>query len=121
MGGGVSDQLQVNGVARLAGTLQAVFQPGTYSRSTYTMLTASAGYTGTFTTLATQNLPVFLNASLGYNANTVTLSLQSSIASLSGLGGNQLAVAGEGHGHLPVDQMSDRVADERCSPAAGQT
>ena len=92
--GGVSDQLQVNGVARLAGTLQAVFQPGTYSRSTYTMLTASAGYTGTFTTLATQNLPVFLNASLGYNANTVTLSLQSSIASLSGLGGNQLAVAG---------------------------
>jgi uncharacterized protein with beta-barrel porin domain len=91
--GGVSDQLQVNGVARLAGTLQAVFQPGTYSRSTYTMLTATSGYTGTFNALSTQNLPVFLNASLGYNPNTVTLSLQSSMASLGGLSGNQLAVA----------------------------
>ena len=90
---GVSDSLQVNGVARLAGTAQAVFQPGTYSRSSYTLLTASGGLTGTFSTLTTQNLPAFLTASLGYSANSVTLSLQSGMGQLSGLGGNELAVA----------------------------
>jgi subtilase-type serine protease len=90
---GVSDSLQVNGVARLAGTAQAVFQPGTYSRSTYTLLTATGGLTGTFGALSTQNLPAFLTASLGYSANSVTLSLQSGMAQLPGITGNQLAVA----------------------------
>jgi uncharacterized protein with beta-barrel porin domain len=90
---GVSDQLQVTGVARLAGTAQAVFQPGTYSPSSYTILTATGGLTGTFSSLATQNLPAFLSANLGYSATSVTLSLQSAMAQLSGLAGNQLAVA----------------------------
>ena len=90
---GVSDQLIVNGVARLAGTAQAVFQPGTYSRSTYTLLTATGGLTGTFGTLSTQNLPAFLSANLGYSANTVTLSLQSTMSQLPGVTGNQRAVA----------------------------
>ena len=90
---GVSDQLLVNGVARLAGTAQAVFQPGTYSRSDYTLLTATGGLTGGFDTLSTVNLPAFLSASLGYGATTVTLSLQSSIASLPGLGTSQSSVA----------------------------
>ena len=91
--GGVSDQLAVTGVARVAGTAQAVFQPGTYSRSTYTLLTATGGVTGTFSTLSTVNLPAFLSANLGYTPTSVTLSLQSSMASLPGLAGNQGAVA----------------------------
>ncbi|WP_421995841.1 autotransporter outer membrane beta-barrel domain-containing protein [Reyranella sp.] len=90
---GVSDQLLVNGVARLAGTAQAVFQPGTYSRSSYTLLTATGGLTGTFGALSTVNLPAFLSASLGYGTNTVTLSLQSAMASLPGLSNNQGSVA----------------------------
>ena len=90
---GVSDSLTVNGVARLAGTAQAVFQPGTYSRSTYTLLTATGGITGTFNALTTQNLPAFLSANLGYSANSVTMSLQSTMSSLPGVTGNQRAVA----------------------------
>ncbi len=90
---GISDSLQVNGVARLAGTAQAVFQPGTFSRSSYTLLTATGGLTGTFGSLATQNLPAFLSANLGYSANSVTLSLQSNMAQLPGITGNQSAVA----------------------------
>lgn len=90
---GVSDSLQVNGVARLAGTAQAVFQSGTYSPSAYTLLTATGGLTGTFDSLATQNLPAFLSANLGYGTNSVTLSLQSNMAQLAGVTGNQAAVA----------------------------
>ena len=48
--GGVSDQLAVTGLARPAGTAQAMFQPGTYSRSTYALLAATDGVTGTFGT-----------------------------------------------------------------------
>ena len=89
---GVSDQLVVNGVARLGGTMQTVFQPGTGFSKTYNLVTATGGLTGTFNTLSTQNLPSFLSASLGYGSNNVTLNLQSSLASMSGLGGNQSAV-----------------------------
>lgn len=90
---GVSDQLLVNGVARLAGTAQAVFQAGNNFSKSYTLVTATDGLTGTFGTLSTQNMPAFLSASLGYGSNTVTLSLQSAMASLPGVGGNQAAVA----------------------------
>lgn len=90
--GGVSDQLQVTGVARLAGTAQAVFQSGTYSPSTYTLLTATGGLTGTFSSLTTQNLPAFLSANLGYSATSVTLTLQSAMGQLPGIAGNQSAV-----------------------------
>lgn len=88
---GVSDQLVVNGQARLAGTMQTVFQPGFLSKS-YTLVTATGGLTGTFSTLATENLPAFITASLGYGANNVTLSLQSGLGSMAGVGGNQRAV-----------------------------
>jgi len=89
---GVADQLVVSGVARLAGTMQTVFQPGSGLSKSYNLVTATGGLTGTFNTLSTQNLPVFLSASLGYSSNNVTLNLQSSLSSLSGLGSNQSAV-----------------------------
>ena len=107
---GVSDQLLVNGQARLAGTALAIFQPGsTFSRN-YTLLTATNGLTGTFGTLATQNLPGFLSGSLGYSLSNVVLNLQSSLATTPGLGSNQTAVgraldtafnAGPGLGAMP--------------------
>jgi hypothetical protein len=89
---GVSDQLVVSGQARLAGTAQALFQSGTSFSKSYNLLTATGGLTGTFNTLSTQNLPAFLSASLGYSATNVTLNLQSSMASIAGLGSNGVAV-----------------------------
>jgi subtilase-type serine protease len=90
---GVSDQFLVNGQARLAGTALTVFQPGSSFGKSYTLLSATNGLAGTFGALATQNLPGFLSASLGYDANNVSLFLQSSMASTPGLGGNQISVA----------------------------
>ena len=40
---GVADQLVVNGVARLAGTMQTVFQPGTGFSRSYNLVTATGG------------------------------------------------------------------------------
>ena len=108
---GVSDQLVVNGQARLAGTAQALFQSGTSFSKSYNLLTATGGLTGTFNTLSTQNLPAFLSTSLGYSATNVTLNLQASLARLSGLGDHQRSVgraldtafnAGPGLGAMPA-------------------
>jgi subtilase-type serine protease len=89
---GVADQLVVNGVARLAGTMQTVFQPGTGFSKSYNLVTATGGLTGTFSTLSTENLPAFLSASLAYGGTNVTLNLQSSLGTLPALGTNQIAV-----------------------------
>ena len=83
---GVADQLVVNGVARLAGTMQTVFQPGSGFSKSYNLVTATGGLTGTFSTLSTQNLPAFLNASLAYGSTNVTLNLQSSLGTAAGAG-----------------------------------
>ena len=70
-----SDQLQVNGVARLGGMVQAVIQPGTYApRTSYRIVNASAGLTGAFDGV-TSSAP-FLQPSLSYDAQNVWLSLQ---------------------------------------------
>lgn len=87
-----SDSLLVTGVARLAGTLQAVFQPGTKFAKSYTILTATGGLTGTFGQLTTPNLPAFFAGNLTYGANDVSLNVQAASASLPGLGSNQQAV-----------------------------
>ena len=89
---GVADQLVVNGVARLAGTMQTVFQPGSGFSKSYNLVTATGGLTGTFSTLSTENLPAFLSASLAYGSTNVTLNLQSSLGTLPALGTNQIAV-----------------------------
>jgi subtilase-type serine protease len=108
---GVSDQLVVNGQARLAGTALTVFQPGITFAKSYTLVSATNGLTGTFGTLSTQNLPGFLSGSLGYSPTSVTLNLQASLARLSGLGDHQRSVgqaldtafnAGSGLGAMPA-------------------
>ena len=108
---GVSDQLLVNGQARLAGTALAVFQPGISFGKSYTLLSATSGFTGTFGTLSTQNLPGFLSASLGYSPTNVIAEPAIVDGETPGLGGHQLSVgraldtafnAGPGLGAMPA-------------------
>jgi subtilase-type serine protease len=87
-----SDSLLVTGVARLAGSVQAVFQPGTKFAKSYTILTATGGLTGTFGQLTTPNLPAFFAGNLTYSGTDVTLNVRAASGSLPGLGSNQQAV-----------------------------
>ena len=49
-----ADRTNVTGTATLAGTVQAVFGPGSYIARTYTILSAAGGRSGTFGSLTTQ-------------------------------------------------------------------
>ena len=64
----------VSGTASLAGTVGAIFAPGSYMVRSYTILT-SGGRTGTFDALATSGLPAGFQASLSYPGNTAVLNL----------------------------------------------
>ena len=64
----------VSGTASLAGTVGAIFAPGSYIVRSYTILT-SGGRTGTFDALATPGLPAGFQASLSYPGNNVLLNL----------------------------------------------
>ncbi|MBI2738779.1 MAG: autotransporter domain-containing protein [Rhodospirillales bacterium] len=90
--GAAADRTTVTGSATLAGTTQALFAPGTLTRS-YTILSAAGGLDGSFQDLTSVGLPGFLNPSLGYSATDVTLNLQSAMTATPGLAGNQVAVA----------------------------
>ena len=90
IGATTADLLLVSGQARLAGSVVANFQ-GTSVGNTYTILTATGGYTGTFNVLGTQNMAGFLTANLSYGPTSVTLNLQSGFANASGLQGDQLS------------------------------
>ncbi|HZC76258.1 MAG TPA: autotransporter outer membrane beta-barrel domain-containing protein, partial [Ktedonobacterales bacterium] len=72
---GQSDKINATGTATLTGgTVQVLAQGGSYARQTrYTILTASAGVTGTFTGV-TSNL-AFLTAPLSYDPKDVFLTL----------------------------------------------
>jgi outer membrane autotransporter protein len=59
----------------------------------YTILSAAAGRTGTFDSVAAFNLPAFLTASLAYTPTDVQLNLTSGIGQITGLTLNQSAVA----------------------------
>src|SRR5262249_24311637 len=66
----------VSGTATLAGTVQAIFAPGTYGLvHSYTILTAAGGRTGTCDALTTSGLPADFRASLSYPGNTAVLNL----------------------------------------------
>jgi YVTN family beta-propeller protein/autotransporter-associated beta strand protein len=65
----------VSGAASLAGTVGAIFLPGTYLPRSYTILTAAGGRTGTFDALATFGLPPDFGRSLSYSGNTTVLNL----------------------------------------------
>jgi len=89
-----ADRTNVTGTATLNGAVNAVFGPGAYASNSYTILSATGGRTGTFSALTAEGLPVFLSASLSYNATDALLvTLLSKIGDVSGLTFNERAVA----------------------------
>jgi hypothetical protein len=65
----------VSGTATLAGTVEAIFAPGTYLTHSYPILTAAGGLTGTFGALATFGLPANFVARVNNVGNTAFLNL----------------------------------------------
>jgi autotransporter-associated beta strand protein len=65
----------VSGTASLAGTVGAIFAPGSYLARSYTILTAAGGRTGTFDSLSTSGLPVGFRTILSYTSNSAILNL----------------------------------------------
>ncbi|MEA2929040.1 MAG: hypothetical protein QOG38_1468, partial [Hyphomicrobiales bacterium] len=88
-----ADRTNVTGSATLAGTLQAVFQSGSYGPKSYVILSANGGRTGTFGTFSVVGLPAALSASVTYTPTDVVLNLSSAFTQVAGLTINQTAVA----------------------------
>ena len=88
---GQNDRVNVNGTATINGaSVQVLAAPGNYATSTtYTILNATGGISGTYTGVVTDY--AFLTPTLAYSANNVflTLALQGSTP-FSGFGGNTL-------------------------------
>jgi autotransporter-associated beta strand protein/T5SS/PEP-CTERM-associated repeat protein len=82
-----ASRANVSGNATLAGTVQAVFAPGSYLSHNYTILSAAGGRIGTFNALTTANLPARFSASLSYTATDAILHLTAALGGLSILGG----------------------------------
>jgi outer membrane autotransporter protein len=85
---GQSDRVNVSGTATINGaTVQVVAAPGNYGTSTtYTILNAAGGVTGTYAGVSSNF--AFLTPSLSYNANNVFLTLALQGNAFSGFGGN---------------------------------
>jgi autotransporter-associated beta strand protein/T5SS/PEP-CTERM-associated repeat protein len=81
-----STNVTAAGGATLAGTVQAVFAPGSYVSRHYTILSAAGGRIGTFNALTTTNLPAGFSASLSYTATDAILNLTAALGGLSTLG-----------------------------------
>ena len=94
-----ADRTNVTGTATLGGTVQAVFTPGAYISRSYTILSATGGSTGTFSSLTTSGLPAGFKAGLSYTATDTILNLFANLAVLpndigtGGLSINQRNVA----------------------------
>ena len=69
----------VSGTASLAGTVGAIFAPGSYMARSYTILTAAGGLTGTFDALATSACRPGFQTSLSYTGNTALLNLRAQL------------------------------------------
>jgi fibronectin-binding autotransporter adhesin len=89
-----TNALAVNGTANLAGRLNVINLAPYAGPTTYTLLTASGGITGTFATTNLENL-AFLDTSLTYDLNQVALAISRNgtrFASVAATG-NQRGVA----------------------------
>jgi T5SS/PEP-CTERM-associated repeat protein len=69
----------VSGTASLAGTVAAIFAPGSYLSRSYTILTAAGGRTGTFDALTTFGLPAGFGTRVNYTGNTAVLNLKAQL------------------------------------------
>ncbi|UNK79197.1 autotransporter domain-containing protein [Sphingopyxis granuli] len=101
---GQADRINATGGATLdGGTVQVLAEAGNYApRTSYTILTADGGISGTFTGGVTSNL-AFLDPSLSYDANNAYLRLTRNDISFAGIGvtPNQVA-AGAGTESLGI-------------------
>jgi uncharacterized protein with beta-barrel porin domain len=71
-----ADRTNVTGTATLGGaTVNATFAAGTYVSKQYTIVNATGGVSGTFSTLVNTNLPSGFTPSLSYDANDAFLNL----------------------------------------------
>ena len=85
-----ADRTNVTGTATLAGTVQAVFGPGSYIARTYTILSAAGGRSGTFGSLATSGLPAGFAAALSYTGTDAILNLTAVLGQQPTAPGQQL-------------------------------
>ncbi len=74
----------ITGTAALTGIVGANFAPGSYTRRSYTILSAAEGRTGTFDLVLPMGLPVGFQASLSYTDKTVVLDLTAQLAQQPG-------------------------------------
>jgi autotransporter-associated beta strand protein len=74
----------ITGTAALTGIVGANFAPGSYTRRSYTILSAAEGRTGTFDLVLASGLPVGFQASLSYTDKTVVLDLTAQLAQQPG-------------------------------------
>ncbi|NMX68853.1 transporter [Pseudomonas sp. WS 5111] len=90
----VASSLAVGGSANLAGSLNVLNLVPYTGPTTYTLLTAGGGVTGTFTNTNLQNL-AFLDTALNYSPNQVALAVSRNTTSFASVAatGNQRAVA----------------------------
>jgi autotransporter-associated beta strand protein len=92
-----SDLTRVTGTATLGGaTVSATYANGSYITRRYTILNATGGVIGTFSSLVNTNLPANFTTALSYDANNAYLDLTLNFAPPdfgSGLSGNQASVA----------------------------
>lgn len=89
-----ADRTNITGTATLAGTVNAVFAPGSYMARNYTILSAAGGLGGTtFDLLTTSGLPVNFKASLSYGSTDVLLSLKAALGARQELATNPSNVA----------------------------
>lgn len=98
-GAGQSDKIVASGTATInGGSVQVLAGAGNYApATTYTILTATGGRTGTFTGGVTSNL-AFLDPSLSYDANNVYLTMTRNDILFQNVGitPNQIATGGGG-------------------------
>jgi len=124
---GSADLLQATGTATLGGaSVNVIAQSGLYAPATdYTILTADGGVTGTFGAVDT-NL-AFLDPSLVYSANSVTLRLLRNDVDFSALGGtaNEIAVGNLleslGFGNVLYDETLTLIQDDVAPSFASLT
>ncbi|HEY2135508.1 MAG TPA: autotransporter domain-containing protein [Xanthobacteraceae bacterium] len=89
--GATASRANVGGTAALAGTVQAFFTPGTYTRTAQTIL-HSGGLGGTTFGGLTSNMPGFVGT-LSYTTTDVLLGLTAGLGAGGGLNTNQQNVA----------------------------
>ena len=101
------------GTASLAGTVQAVFAPGSYCARTYTILSAAGGLGGTrFNSLTTANLPAGFAASLSYTATDVILNLTASSGAIGYRAERRINATS------PPRSTTSSTTAARCRPAS---